>query len=78
MAAVEVTFGPPRSAGRSTPSVVCIGVFDGVHRGHRWLIRQAKDQAEQVDLPLTVLTFEPHPKRVVRPDSAPCQLSSLI
>ncbi len=77
MAEVEVTFGSPRSAGRSMPSVVCIGVFDGVHRGHRWLIRQAKDHAERVDLPLTVMTFDPHPKRVVRPDSAPCQLSSL-
>ena len=77
MSSVEVTFGPPRSSHASRPAVVCVGVFDGVHRGHRWLIGQAKEQAAGSDLPLTVMTFDPHPKRVVRPDSAPCQLSSL-
>lgn len=43
-------------------SVVAIGNFDGVHKGHQVLLMSAKNQAVQKNLPLVVLTFEPHPR----------------
>ncbi len=43
-------------------AVVAVGNFDGVHRGHRALIAEAKVQAEARKAPLAVLSFEPHPQ----------------
>ena len=43
-------------------AVVAIGNFDGVHRGHRALIAEARLQAEARKAPLAVLSFEPHPQ----------------
>jgi riboflavin kinase/FMN adenylyltransferase len=57
--------------------VVAIGNFDGVHRGHRALIAAARAAAAALGAPLGVVTFEPHPMRVVRPDQAPPLLTSL-
>ncbi len=57
--------------------VVAIGNFDGVHRGHRALIEAARARADQLGAPLAVITFEPHPLQVVRPDQAPLLLTSL-
>ena len=48
------------------PSLVTIGVFDGVHRGHQYLIRQLVEQAHQNDQQAVVLTFFPHPDVVLR------------
>jgi len=53
-------------------AVVAIGNFDGVHRGHRALIREAAAQARAAGVPLAVLSFEPHPQeyfRALRPES---------
>ncbi len=47
-------------------AVVAIGNFDGVHRGHRALIAEAKLQAEARKAPLAVLSFEPHPQEYFR------------
>lgn len=49
------------------PPVVSIGNFDGVHAGHRALLAVAQALAEQRQAPLVVLTFDPHPRTVVRP-----------
>jgi len=46
--------------------VVAIGVFDGVHIGHQDLIRRAKELADRLTLPLTALTFHPHPMSIVK------------
>ncbi len=58
-------------------SVVTIGVFDGVHRGHRTLIGRARRQAEELHIRSVVVTFDRHPMEVVRPGSQPKYLQSL-
>jgi len=52
-------------------SVVTIGNFDGVHKGHLEIFRHLKDRARRLDLPTVVVTFEPHPLKVLAPDKAP-------
>jgi riboflavin kinase/FMN adenylyltransferase len=52
-------------------SVVTIGVFDGVHRGHQRIVGRAAEAAARLDLPVVVITFDPHPMEVVRPGSHP-------
>ena len=66
--------GVPAGWGRS---VVTVGVFDGVHRGHQQLIAAAVAEAEARGLPSVLITFDPHPAEVVRPGSHPSRLTSL-
>lgn len=56
------------------PSVVAIGTFDGVHRGHQVLVRRAVRAAAGRGLRAIAVTFHPHPAHVVRPDEAPALL----
>jgi riboflavin kinase / FMN adenylyltransferase len=58
---------PPALAG----GVVAVGNFDGVHRGHRALLDTAKDEAARRGVPALVLTFDPHPRTVLRPAHPP-------
>jgi riboflavin kinase / FMN adenylyltransferase len=58
------------------PSVVTIGVFDGVHRGHQRIVGRATETAAELGLPVVVVTFDPHPDEVVRPGSHPPFLST--
>jgi riboflavin kinase/FMN adenylyltransferase len=51
--------------------VATIGVFDGVHRGHQRIIGRAREIARARQLPVVVVTFDPHPDEVVRPGSHP-------
>ncbi|MGH8976514.1 MAG: bifunctional riboflavin kinase/FAD synthetase [Acidimicrobiia bacterium] len=64
---------PDRPEGRA----ITIGAFDGVHLGHGAVLRLVRDLANARGLAATVLTFDKHPAEVVRPDSAPCLLTSL-
>ncbi|WP_199257084.1 bifunctional riboflavin kinase/FAD synthetase [Tomitella fengzijianii] len=57
--------------------VVTIGVFDGVHRGHRDLIGAAVEAARRRGIRSVLMTFDPHPSEVIRPGSHPAQLSTL-
>jgi riboflavin kinase/FMN adenylyltransferase len=52
-------------------SVVTIGVFDGVHRGHQEIIGHTVKRARELGLQSVVVTFDPHPSEVVRPGSHP-------
>ena len=61
----------------SGASVVSIGTFDGVHRGHRVVVGHGRSQADSRGLPLTVLTFDPHPMAVVRPGHQPPAIATL-
>lgn len=55
--------------------VLAIGNFDGVHQGHRALIKQAADIAAAAQAPLGVITFEPHPREFFQPAAEPFRLS---
>ena len=59
------------------PAVVCLGVFDGVHRGHRALINRARGIADGLGIGLAVMTFDPHPLAVLRPEAAPKMLAAI-
>jgi riboflavin kinase/FMN adenylyltransferase len=56
--------------------VATIGVFDGVHRGHQRIIGRAAEIARARNLPVVVITFDPHPDEVVRPGSHPPLLTT--
>lgn len=58
-------------------SVVTIGVFDGLHRGHQSLIGEAKKQAEELGVPCVMVTFDPHPIAVFLPGKEPTRLAPL-
>lgn len=58
------------------PSVVTIGVFDGVHRGHQRIVGRATEVAAELGLPVVVVTFDPHPDEVVRPGAHPPHLGT--
>jgi len=64
----------PRDWGRSA---VAIGVFDGVHAGHRAIISQAEQAATAIGARTVVISFDPHPNVVVHPDRAPLMLTSV-
>jgi riboflavin kinase/FMN adenylyltransferase len=57
--------------------VVTIGVYDGVHLGHRALIGRVRAMAAELGASSAVVTFDRHPATVVRPDSAPLLLTDL-
>jgi riboflavin kinase/FMN adenylyltransferase len=58
-------------------AVVSIGMFDGVHRGHRRVLDLLRDNGRQRSLPTVLITFDPHPRAVLRPEFRPPLLSSL-
>jgi riboflavin kinase/FMN adenylyltransferase len=61
----------------SKRSVVTIGAYDGVHRGHQAVIGQVRKEAQQLGCQSVVVTFDKHPASVVRPESAPKLLTDL-
>lgn len=62
---------PPAARG----GAVAIGNFDGVHRGHAQLIQRLVERAKELSGPAIVLTFDPHPVRLLRPQSCPPPLT---
>ena len=59
------------------PCVATIGFFDGVHRGHQFLIRHLVETARQDGLQSTIITFDEHPRKVLQSDYQPEMLSTL-
>lgn len=80
---VRVVYDPEarRSTGPSAlddrAHAVTVGVFDGVHLGHRWVIDSTAQAAERLGVATAVVTFDPHPAVVLRPDVAPKLLTDL-
>jgi riboflavin kinase/FMN adenylyltransferase len=58
-------------------SVLAIGNFDGIHLGHQAILRATVNRAHALSAVSTVLTFDPSPRRVLRPESAPLRLSTI-
>ncbi len=65
-------FGNPRRG-----AAVTIGNFDGVHLGHQQILHTVLDRARRTDALAAVLTFYPHPARVLRPAEAPALVETL-
>ena len=59
------------------PTVVSVGNFDGVHRAHQEVVRRMAESAHLLGGKAVVVTFEPHPFRILRPDVAPKLLAPL-
>lgn len=59
------------------PSVVTIGVFDGLHRGHQQLINRTVTRARDTGAKSVMVTFDPHPVSVFLPERAPLAVSTL-
>ena len=57
-------------------TVVTVGTFDGIHVGHQEILRRIGHRARALDAASVLLTFDPHPLRVVRPDHAPPLLTT--
>ncbi len=66
-----------RDPKRMPPCVLVLGMFDGVHRGHQALLMRGGELAQEMNFPLCVMSFEPHPLRVLAPEKAPPLLNTL-
>lgn len=77
MKIVKTTSGPAELAKVGKGCVLTIGNFDGVHIGHQEILNAAKQTATENKTQLVVMTFEPHPLAVLRPQQKPELLTSL-
>src|ERR671921_1582296 len=59
------------NAGIARPTVLTLGVYDGLHLGHQLIMKTVVERARAVRAVPTVITFEPHPRAVLHPASAP-------
>jgi len=57
-------------------TVITVGTFDGVHRGHRDVIERVVARARSLKIPSVLVTFDPHPMEIVNPSAAPLLLST--
>ena len=58
-------------------AAAALGNFDGVHLGHQHVISAAREAAQAMGVPLAVITFDPHPRRMFRPSDPPFRLTTL-
>ncbi|MCS7277897.1 MAG: bifunctional riboflavin kinase/FAD synthetase [Aquificaceae bacterium] len=58
-------------------TVVTVGNFDGVHLGHKFLLKRVKERGQEKRLKSVALTFYPHPFAVLSPAQAPCELTNV-
>jgi len=74
---MKVLSGPFETWAVDQPTGIAIGVFDGVHRGHRHVVSLLRDGCRLRGLVPAVLTFDPHPLMLVAPDRAPARLTTI-
>lgn len=65
------------NAGIQRGTVLTLGVFDGLHLGHQRIMRTVVERAKAINAVPTVITFDPHPREVLHPESAPPLLQTL-
>lgn len=70
-------FHGTESANIALPCVLTLGVFDGLHLGHQKIIRTVVERAKRTDAVAAAITFDPHPRAVLHPESAPPLLQTL-
>src|SRR3954469_7531781 len=63
---------PPHVSG----TVITVGTFDGVHRGHRDVVERLVKRARTLKVPSVLVTFDPHPLEIVNPAAAPLLLTT--
>lgn len=65
------------NANIARPTVLTLGVFDGLHIGHQRIMQTVVDRAKSVNAVPTAITFDPHPRAVLHPETAPPLLQTL-
>src|SRR5712692_3959191 len=74
--AMEILRAIPELARLPGPLFLAIGVFDGVHRGHQAVISTSAGHARAANGTPVVVTFDPHPEKILRPQTAPHLLTA--
>lgn len=74
---MELIRGQYNLAPRHRGCVATIGNFDGVHLGHQAILRRLREAGDRLGLPTLVMSFEPHPLEVFRPEEAPARITPL-
>jgi riboflavin kinase / FMN adenylyltransferase len=70
-------FHGTENANIARPTVLTLGVFDGLHLGHQRIMQTVVERAKAVNAVSTAITFDPHPRAVLHPESAPPLLQTL-
>ena len=70
-------FHGTENANISRPTVLTLGVFDGLHLGHQAIMKKVVERANAINAVATAITFDPHPRAVLHPESAPPLLQTL-
>lgn len=70
-------FHGTENAGIARPTVLTLGVFDGLHLGHQKIMAMVVERAKALNAVPTAITFDPHPRAVLSPDNAPPLLQTL-
>ena len=71
------TFHGTDNAKIARPTVLTLGVFDGLHLGHQLIMQTVVERAKALNAVPTAITFDPHPRAVLHPESAPPLLQTL-
>jgi riboflavin kinase/FMN adenylyltransferase len=74
---VNVVRDPFRPVDLPIGGVVTVGNFDGVHRGHEKMLTEVARRARELDVPSVVVTFDPHPLKILHPEGAPPMIQTL-
>lgn len=74
---MEVLLGTDAATTDTRPTVATVGMFDGVHLGHRVLFGRVLEDAKELGARSAVVTFDPHPLVVLAPAKAPCMLTTV-
>jgi riboflavin kinase/FMN adenylyltransferase len=74
---MRIVRGLPPVPPDARPAAVALGVFDGVHLGHRAILATAVAHAREAGMPSVACTFDPHPMEVLQPERAPLAITTL-